>query len=891
MARNPTEQEVRDAYREVLGRSPDRGGMETYLKSGLSGDKLKKDLASSAEAGRRKELDPTKYGVKVHSIDKLEGRDKETFEKYKSKFGWSNLTPMAMQELRSVKYAFKTDEAEKQFNRGNIRWEYGGFMVRPEAVKALGSDLNKHLAGGEGTKWYYPKTTTIDGQEVDVKMENKRFAKAQEFNYGGTAYMGTQRVPKPGSGLLGGINEFLVKDIGMSEDLASGVMLAAGYTYGGLIGASYTAPKAIDEWTGIEAGYFLTDPLNVTSGMLYGAEGYKKNISEGASIFSTDVEDFAKYQGYGNVAASAAASVFLSPWVGAAMSSATTTSRAAVYSNSKGLQDAGLQSALNFAAAGVAEHAKNLAGAAYINAGTQATSSYVGSRHIYDLSESESLENAAWAAGGSLAGSALGNVAHGFAPATRLGQGLAAGGATLAGQTGVQALRGGDFDAAFWRGAATSSLLSAYQGQERGMEMEQKLAEFTEADLAWQERTFSAIQNELDYRAFSPGTSLLDSRMTNRAPFQATPPPVYRDTRPAWNQGFNFRNPNSIIKTGESLIKDASQSTSGLAQVWSTVGRSVVEAVSKGNPINLIQSSDTNNSRYVSDGSFVGPPTPVTDNTPPPVNTNPVEGVPETLLNKPAEVSGLDRGFEEAILNRRRVQYDPKAGQSTVERFTSGLGELLVPSAQAGQGGSSADLGDIHTYQIGEFPDKKALYGGYPIEQIEKFYETTLPQSQRDLVQMGRDRYGVYPSVLIYMRNYGVVPEYTTTSQKIQIAAEKAEQRARLLYDQAAGRVAEAWDIFTDLPSLAYDSASSSLRSLKNAISNQGRAGGMRLRSMDPEGGSSDVGVVSTSVVGGRQFNGRKDISDAEWRRIQSGLDYTIESVDPDREYFRANGR
>ena len=70
-----TEAEIKAAYKEVLGRSADKGGLENYKKAGLTVDQLKKDLAGSVEAGRRG-VDATKYGVKAADPNSLNERQR-----------------------------------------------------------------------------------------------------------------------------------------------------------------------------------------------------------------------------------------------------------------------------------------------------------------------------------------------------------------------------------------------------------------------------------------------------------------------------------------------------------------------------------------------------------------------------------------------------------------------------------------------------------------------------------------------------------------------------------------------------------------------------------------------------------------------------------------------
>jgi hypothetical protein len=345
--KNPSKEEVRAAYREVLGREPDKGGLENYMNAGLTGDRLKKDLASSKEASRRKGLDVTKYGVKVRSLDGLNSRYQETFNQYKDKFGWdeTKITNSVLEEVKGVTHLFKTDESRAQWDAGNVTIDSGSngklmVTVTPNAVRNLGSDLNLHFAGTEGTEYLFPTQVNINGETQNVTMKNKRFSGVEEFKIDGesTGYSATRRIPKPSTGVTG----FLQK-VGLPRDVAA--VVSSGIT--GNIG-----PTA-DKLFGIKEGYVLSDPLNYTSGLTSGQEGYRRNVEGGANLTGSSESNFERGQGITQAVTTAAIGMW-NPMIGAALASTSAANRAAADRST--WRDAAVTSVTSFGAAGLSQY-------------------------------------------------------------------------------------------------------------------------------------------------------------------------------------------------------------------------------------------------------------------------------------------------------------------------------------------------------------------------------------------------------------------------------------------------------------------------------------------------------------------------------------------------------
>ena len=186
---------------------------------------------------------------------------------------------------------------------------------------------------------------------------------------------------------------------------------------------------------GVNEGAFIADPLGMTSGLAGGSELAVENLQGGASLFNTsDLNNVARAQGYGQAGVQIAASI-VNPFLGAAAGSVSAANRAAAGWDS--WENAGITAATSFATAGVASRFDlNALQSAGVAGGIQG-----GATFARGGDASEAFESAAWAAGGSFAGSAVG-AAAGFESAAA--QGMTSAGVSY----GIQGLRTGDWSSA-----------------------------------------------------------------------------------------------------------------------------------------------------------------------------------------------------------------------------------------------------------------------------------------------------------------------------------------------------------------------------------------------------------------------------------------------------------
>jgi len=525
----PSEEEVRAAFREVLGRDPDREGLHAYMTWGESGDWLKKDLAGSVEASRRKGLDHAKYGVKVKTLDELTETEKASYEKFGSKLGLGDVvfTPAVMKQLRAVEHAFRTPEAEEEFLNGNITVRMGKqgaeFTVTDRAVQRLGADLNPHLAGRQGTAWLFPTSVKLNGEDTAVTMKNKRFSDAQEIGENMPGYSYTSRIKKPGQGVFGEISGFLEDKVGMSEDLANVVTTVGAFAINPYL-AIPAAGNLAYETLGVKEGMFVSDPVGLWSGLTYGTEGYNRQIEGGASVFNTSEKKFAQNQSIVKTGIKVGLNFFGPAGMLASAGMSVVDNFNEAGANRMDWGKAMIASTVDVGMAAVG------GGSAWSAAGAQATGAFVKGKLVNDLSTSDAFKSAGWAAVASLAGSALGNAASRLAPATAGWQRAAGAASNLVANYGVSALRGEEL-----RGQelAWAALQASVAGAAAARNFNQGRAQFGEdwrpkADWG---RSFGWRGVREDAGAFVQRDSWMPARVLNRSAWEQ-----YRGTRQQLDQ-------------------------------------------------------------------------------------------------------------------------------------------------------------------------------------------------------------------------------------------------------------------------------------------------------------------------------------------------------------------
>lgn len=174
------EEQVKQAYKDVLGREADASGLKHYVReTGIHGiDWVKKDLATSKEA-RSRGVDPTKFGAKKFDPASLAKKYQPYYEQWKA----SNGGVFTDQDALRLKWdgdAYSVD-AYKQKLLGNID-DGNGVRINEAAVQALGADLSKHFTGTQGGQGFlFPRITMVDGVETEVKLKGDTFGKTKKY--------------------------------------------------------------------------------------------------------------------------------------------------------------------------------------------------------------------------------------------------------------------------------------------------------------------------------------------------------------------------------------------------------------------------------------------------------------------------------------------------------------------------------------------------------------------------------------------------------------------------------------------------------------------------------------------------------------------------------------
>lgn len=407
------EEDVRAAFQEVFGREVDEGGLVNYLDSGLSGDELRANLASSQE-GRRRGADPTQYGAEAVDVESLSGGDREAYDK------WQQYNPGQTYYSTDRQYMdWVTDSMSlttwEASQRGLIREDLarntdGSLMLNAEGdpfhYVYVSPEANA-FAADRGEKLYFngvKQGRTYYGDFSNAKTDNIQFKEPDEQGLRVGVGLGS-----PKSGVFGEVTGFL-EDLGMSEDLAATLVSVGSFAVNPFLGVASLGQFG-SEVLGIKESYFLTDPLNVTSAALYGREGYERNIAGGAGLLGVDEQDFALAQGVASQVATTALSV-VNPFAGMAASAMRTY----------GQYQLGAMTAGQALSTGVISAGTSLLGMNVSSLLAETALQSLSGAASAKITGQDASNAAQLGAIGAVAGGVLGSLTSGFAPQTTFGQ-------------------------------------------------------------------------------------------------------------------------------------------------------------------------------------------------------------------------------------------------------------------------------------------------------------------------------------------------------------------------------------------------------------------------------------------------------------------------------------
>jgi hypothetical protein len=226
--KNMTADEVKAAYKEVLGRDPNAKELEGFTTNNVwfrDGADLRRGIASTAEA-TRKGVDITKYGdAYVDSADGLQGKQLDVFN--------------ALREMNGKKYRIRKSEINSWADRGSVaslRASQGAKKITVKNGtllaydgKSLGYLKNENDEVDDanfsaGDAFFVPKGTKLKGRLKIV-------GDGKEFSEDYSAYDLVQKEARKKSGVVGST----MKAVGFSKgsansfDKVAGQIAAGGY--------------------------------------------------------------------------------------------------------------------------------------------------------------------------------------------------------------------------------------------------------------------------------------------------------------------------------------------------------------------------------------------------------------------------------------------------------------------------------------------------------------------------------------------------------------------------------------------------------------------------------------------------------------------------------------
>lgn len=313
------------AYRNLLGRDPENfAALKNWAYKDYS--QVVKLMSLEPEA-RGKGINPLDFGNEIIDPEELTGDDLEWYE------AWREANPNAefysghLDQLQ-VQSRLYSVEVYRGMNDGTITVDGSGVItVTPEAVETYGGENLVFRHGWSGQLIRAPKDSgvVISRRRVFKGKKPEGFTDEQwdewmsEQNSDGYTLYCTSPSQKKG---IGHYVSGALKDIGLGRDAVDFVMATipvVATIAGGPLAGALTAPAAapfVDNALGINEAYFATDPLGVTSGIHWGAEGMRRNLEGAESVMG---DDAAMIQGVGRAAAGTALSLFV-PGIGWALS-------------------------------------------------------------------------------------------------------------------------------------------------------------------------------------------------------------------------------------------------------------------------------------------------------------------------------------------------------------------------------------------------------------------------------------------------------------------------------------------------------------------------------------------------------------------------------------------
>ena len=313
------------AFRDVLGRDPgpNPGGLINWAGVGSYDEMVR--LMSLSDEALAKGVDPTEFGNVAIDPETLSGSDRDWYD------AWADYNdgPFYDGHRRMLESAKNIGNVSfyRALEEGLIEKPAGAYVVTAAALEKYNSENGNQIrifGTAPGNAIVAPEGADIDWHNVtsDVPGWNDEADAYYSELLGGEGAEGGYMVRVTTGNQTSGVMDFVddtLDDLGVGRDLRNAVYAAAGARLTPILGPIAAAPlfaPLMEDNLGIDEAYFLTDPLNFTSGITYGSEGYRKNEEAAIDLLG---HEGARAQGIGRAVATTAATVLTGGAAGAAL--------------------------------------------------------------------------------------------------------------------------------------------------------------------------------------------------------------------------------------------------------------------------------------------------------------------------------------------------------------------------------------------------------------------------------------------------------------------------------------------------------------------------------------------------------------------------------------------
>lgn len=302
-----------NAWMNTIGRDPGNMGAINQWAGLGSYENIARSMSLTPEA-RRSGSDPSAFGNEVTDPSTLSDEERGYYDVWEAH---NKGKPFYSGDKQFLDWqrAIGTPEVFQAEMDGTLkRGPNGEYIVTQAAIDKYGEDKLQFGDSGAGHVIITPV-----GSKIDIKYTGDLWKDSGDY----TSYWADQgyQVSVTAQAPTSGVTDFLdgaLEAVGLGRDLRNVIL------------APVDPVPLLQETFHVDQAAFLTDPLNITSGLKGGSERYRENIEGGSSLTGLGEEDMALTQGVGQAVVNTALTAFVPG--GAAMafllSSMSTASRA-----------------------------------------------------------------------------------------------------------------------------------------------------------------------------------------------------------------------------------------------------------------------------------------------------------------------------------------------------------------------------------------------------------------------------------------------------------------------------------------------------------------------------------------------------------------------------------